>query len=164
MNQKAVMVFLKRSKKAKIMKKIIFALVAFLSLGVSVAKADNDKIINKNELPAQAQQFLNEHFSGAKLSYAKLERDFLERSYEVMLTSGSKIEFSSNGTWEEVDCRYGEVPSAVIPDPIKKYIETNYSGEKVLKIERDRNRYELKLSNRLELTFDKDFNIVDIDD
>jgi hypothetical protein len=146
------------------MKKILFALVAFLSFGVSAVKADNDKIINKNELPAQAQQFINEHFNGVKLSYAKLERDFLENSYEVMLANGVKLEFSSKGVWEDVDCRYGEVPSAIIPQPIKEYVKSNYSGEKILKIERERNRYELKLSNRLELVFDQDFRIIDIDD
>lgn len=146
------------------MKKILFALVAFLSFGVSVVKADNDKIISKNELPAQAQQFINEHFNGVKLSYAKLERDFLENSYEVMLANGAKLEFSSKGTWEDVDCRYGEVPAAIIPQPIKEYIKSNYPGERVLKIERERNRYELKLSNRLELTFDENFRIIDIDD
>lgn len=146
------------------MKKILFALVAFLSFGVSAVKADNDKIISKNELPAQAQQFINEHFNGVKLSYAKLERDFLENSYEVMLANGAKLEFSSKGTWEDVDCRYGEVPAAIIPQPIKEYIKSNYPGEKVLKIERERNRYELKLSNRLELTFDENFRIIDIDD
>ena len=146
------------------MKKILFALVAFLSFGVSVVKADNDKIINKNELPAQAQQFINEHFNGVKLSYAKLERDFLENSYEVMLANGAKLEFSSKGAWEDVDCRYGEVPAAIIPQPIKEYIKSNYPGEKVLKIERERNRYELKLSNRLELIFDENFRIIDIDD
>lgn len=146
------------------MKKILFALVAFLSFGVSAVKADNDKIISKNELPAQAQQFINEHFNGVKFSYAKLERDFLENSYEVMLANGAKLEFSSKGTWEDVDCRYGEVPAAIIPQPIKEYIKSNYPGEKVLKIERERNRYELKLSNRLELTFDENFRIIDIDD
>lgn len=146
------------------MKKILFALVVFLSFGVSAVKADNDKIISKNELPAQAQQFINEHFNGVKLSYAKLERDFLENSYEVMLANGAKLEFSSKGTWEDVDCRYGEVPAAIIPQPIKEYIKSNYPGERVLKIERERNRYELKLSNRLELTFDENFRIIDIDD
>ncbi|MDO5460165.1 MAG: PepSY-like domain-containing protein [Bacteroidales bacterium] len=146
------------------MKKILFVFAAFLLIGVSVAKADNDKVINKNQLPAQAQQFINEHFANVKLSYAKLERDFLERSYEVLLTDGTKLEFSSKGTWLEVDCKYGEVPAAVIPAPIKNYIKENYPGERVLKIERDRSNYELKLSNRLELTFDKDFRIIDIDD
>ena len=146
------------------MKKILFVFAAFLLIGVSAAKADNDQVINKNELPAQAQQFINEHFANIKLSYAKLERDFLERSYEVLLTDGTKLEFSSKGTWLEVDCKYGEVPAAVIPAPIKNYIKENYPGERVLKIERDRSNYELKLSNRLELTFDKDFRIIDIDD
>ncbi len=146
------------------MKKILFVFAAFLLIGVSAAKADNDKVINKNQLPAQAQQFINEHFANVKLSYAKLERDFLERSYEVLLTDGTKLEFSSKGTWLEVDCKYGEVPAAVIPAPIKNYIKENYPGERVLKIERDRSNYELKLSNRLELTFDKDFRIIDIDD
>ena len=146
------------------MKKILFALFAIVALGISVAKADNDKVINKSQLPAQAQQFINQNFAGVNLSYAKEERDFLSRSYEVMLVDGTKLEFSSNGNWEEVDCRYGEVPAAVIPESIKRYINENFQGEKVLKIERNRNNYEVKLSNRLELTFDKDFNIIDIDD
>ena len=40
----------------------------------------------------------------------------------------------------------------------------NYSGEKIVVIEKNRNDYEIKLSNRLELKFDKDFNLYDIDD
>ena len=88
------------------MKKIFNLLVVLLISSVSVVKADNDKIIGKNQLPAQAQQFLNENFANIKISYAKQERDFLERSYEVLLTDGTKLEFSSKGTWEEVDCKY----------------------------------------------------------
>ena len=45
-----------------------------------------------------------------------------------------------------------------------KYVKDNYPDVKVLLIERDRNDYELKLSNRLELTFDTKYNIIDIDD
>ena len=68
------------------------------------------------------------------------------------------------GNWEEVDCRYGEVPAAIIPVPLKNYLNANYPDEKVLKIERDRRGYDLKLSNKLELKFNNDFEIVDIDD
>lgn len=146
------------------MKKIFNLLVVLLISSVSVVKADNDKIIGKNQLPAQAQQFLNENFANIKISYAKQERDFLERSYEVLLTDGTKLEFSSKGTWEEVDCKYGEVPAAIVPERIKQYIKENYPSDKVLKIERKRNNVEVKLSNKLELTFDNDFNIIDIDD
>ena len=145
------------------MKKILFALFAIVALGISVAKADNDKVINKSQLPAQAQQFINQNFAGVNLSYAKEERDFLSRSYEVMLVDGTKLEFSSNGNWEEVDCRYGEVPADVVPAEIKKYVDEKFAGEKVVGIERHRNEIEVRLSNRFELTFNKDFKLVDID-
>ena len=146
------------------MKKIILALAAIFSIGVFSASADNDKIINKSQLPAQAQQFINEHFNGIDLSYAKEERDILKKSFEVRLANGAKIEFSDKGVWEEVDCQFSEVPAAIIPVAIKNYIDENFAGEKVISIERNRFNYEVKLSNRLELKFDKDFNIYDIDD
>ncbi len=141
---------------------ILLALV--FSFAVSDSYALNDKVISKNQLPAQAQSFLNENFAGSGISYAKLETDFFERSYEVMLSDGTKLEFTNKGNWKEVDCRYSEVPEAIIPAPVKKYISDNYEGSKVLKIERDSRGYDVKLSNRLELKFNKDFEIVDIDD
>lgn len=146
------------------MKKIILILAAIFSIGVFSASADNDKVINKNQLPAQAQQFINEHFNGIDLSYAKEERDILKKSYEVRLANGARVEFSDKGVWEEVDCQFSEVPAAIIPVAIKNYIDENFAGEKVISIERNRYHYEVKLSNRLELKFDKDFNIYDIDD
>lgn len=146
------------------MKKIMILLALVFSFAVSDSYALNDKVISKNQLPAQAQSFLNENFAGSGISYAKLETDFLERSYEVVLSDGAKLEFTSKGNWKEVDCRYGEVPEGIIPAPIKKYISDNYEGCKVLKIERDSRGYDVKLSNRLELKFNKDFKIVDIDD
>ncbi|MBR5813139.1 MAG: PepSY-like domain-containing protein [Bacteroidaceae bacterium] len=146
------------------MKKIIILLALVFSIGVANALDFNDKVISKNQLPAQAQSFLNEYFAGAKISYAKQEIDFLERSYEVVLADGVKLEFSNKGSWKEVDCSYGEVPSSIIPAPIRKYISENYSGSRVLKIERDGRGYEVKLSNKLELKFNNDFKIVNIDD
>ena len=146
------------------MKKILLTLVAIFSVGIFSAIADNDRVINKSQLPATAQLFLNEHFAGVDLTYAKEERDIFKHSYEVRLADGTKIEFTSKGEWDEVECRFGEVPAAIVPQAIKEYIDKNYAGAKVLYIEKDRNDYEVKLSNRLELKFDKDFNIYDIDD
>ena len=117
------------------MKKILFAIVAIFTLGVSNVSADNDKLVTKSELPVQTQQFIDSHFANVKLTYAKLERDFFERSYEVVLADGTKLEFTSKGEWKEVDCRYDEVPAAIIPQAIKEYVSSNYPGEKVLKIE-----------------------------
>lgn len=146
------------------MKKIFVLLVLAVSFSAANAFVINDKVINKNQLPAQAQSFLNENFADAKISYAKLETDLLEKTYEVVLADGTKLEFSAKGNWAEVDCRYGEVPSAIIPASIKDYLNANYPNERVHKIERDRRGYDLKLSNKLELKFNNNFEIVDIDD
>ena len=52
---------------------------------------------------------------------------------------------------------------AIIPAAIQKYVTTNYPDAKILKIERDKKDYEVKLSNRTELKFDLKFNLIDID-
>ena len=145
------------------MKKILFVLAAIFTFGVSNVSAENDRLVKKSELPAESQQFINEYFAGIELTYAKLERDFLERSYEVVLADGTKIEFVNKGAWKEVDCRYSEVPAAIVPQAVREYVAQKYPGEKILKIERDRGNYELKLSNRYELTFNSDYRIIDID-
>ena len=115
-------------------------------------------------MPTPAQQFIDKHFAGVGITYAKEESNIFFNTFEVKLADGTKIEFTNKGYWEEVDCRFGEVPAAIVPAAIMEYIKKNFAGEKVLMIEKDRNDYEVKLSNRLELKFDKDFNIYDIDD
>ena len=146
------------------MKKILLTLVAVFSIGIVSANAHNDRIINKSQLPISAQQFIDNHFAGIELTYAKEEFNIFFNSYEVRLADGTKIEFTNRGNWEEVNCRFGEVPSAIIPQPIKDFIDKNHPNVKVILIEKDRNDYEVKLSNRLELKFDKNFNLYDIDD
>lgn len=146
------------------MRKILLVAFVFLSFGVIAAKADNDRVITKEKLPLASQQFINENFGDLKISYVKEERDFLERSYEVVFTNGTKIEFMRNGDWKEVDCRYSNVPAEIIPERIVKYVSEHYSDARILQIERSRSDYEVRLSNKLELTFDKKFNIIDIDD
>lgn len=145
------------------MKKIIIVALAVFSLGILTANADNDRLTVKENLPKKAQLFIDSNFKNAKITYVKDERDFLERSYEVLFADGTKVEFNRNGEWKEVDCRRSAVPTAIVPAKILNYVNSNYPGVKILQIERDKVDYELKLSNSLELTFNKKFNIIDID-
>lgn len=140
------------------MKKLVFLLVCLFTLQ-TVARADDDKPIQVTQMPQLAQQFIKQHFSDSKVALAKMESDFLYKSYEVIFTNGNKVEFDKKGNWEEVDCKHSSVPVAIIPAAIQKY----YPDAKVLKIERDKKDYEVKLSNRTELKFDLKFNLIDID-
>lgn len=144
------------------MKKLVFLLVCLFTLQ-TIARADDDKPIQVTQMPQQAQQLIKQHFADSKVALAKMESDFLYKSYEVIFTNGNKVEFDKKGNWTEVDCKYGSVPVAVIPIAIQKYVTANYPDTNILKIERDKKDYEIKLSNRTELKFDLKFNLIDID-
>lgn len=146
------------------MKKILFIALAVFSLGVVTAKADNDRVITKDALPAKAQQFVNTYFASVKVSYIKEDRDFFDHNYEVVFADGSKVEFGRKGEWVDVDCRYNSVPQAIVPDAIKAYVKSNFPDAKIIEIERKRGNHEVKLSNKLELVFDKNLKIKGIDD
>lgn len=156
------MITVKPIKKTTIMKKLVFLLVCLFTLQ-TVARADDDKPIQVTQMPQPAQQFIKQHFADSKIALAKMESDFFYKSYEVIFTNGDKVEFDNKGNWEEVNCKYSSVPTAIIPAAIQKYVTTNYPDAKILKIERDKKDYEVKLSNRTELKFDLKFNLIDID-
>lgn len=145
------------------MKKVIIFTIALLAFGTTV-QAETNRPITINQLPENAQAFIQQHFPGEKISLAKMEREFMETTYEIIFTNGSKIDFFKNGEWKEVDCKYATVPPAVIPSQIANYISQNYPDASVVQIDWDKREYEVKLTNGLELTFNKNFYIIDIDD
>lgn len=145
------------------MKKILLLLVCLFSLQ-TVVRADDDRPIAVTQLPASAQQFIKKHFAGNQVAFAKMEKDWFSKSYDVTFTNGSKLEFDEKGEWTEVDCKYTSVPAAIVPKAIADYVAQNYKDVRILKIDRDTRDYEVKLSNRLELKFDLQFNLIDIDD
>ena len=145
------------------MKKILaILLVAFATVQMTFARDVITQDIK--QLPLPARNFINQHFSNPKISYIKIDSEFLSKKYEVVLTDRTKLEFDSNGEWEEVDCRRDTLPSTIVPAHIKAYVEANYEGVMFNKIERDRGEIEVELSNRLSLTFNAKGQLIDIDD
>ena len=143
------------------MRQFIIILLASISLP---AFAGKDIAITVDQLPTNAKKFIYRHFAKKNISLAKMEKETFSKSYEVIFTNGSKVEFDSNGQWTEIDCEFSKVPDSIIPEKIRKYITTNYGETKVIEIDRDRKKYEVRLSNGLELVFDLKFNLIGIDD
>ena len=141
-----------------------FALsIALLGLIQTTAFADDDKPIQFSQLPATAQQFIKEYFGDKKIALAKMESDFFGKNYDVIFANGDKVEFDRSGEWTEVKCKYTQVPDKLVAEQVKKFVTENYPESKVVKFERDRNDYEVKLSNGWELTFDKQYQLIDMD-
>lgn len=83
--------------------------------------------------------------------------------YKVVFVNGAKVEFAKNGEWKDVECKYGEVPAAIVPQQIRDYVTKNYPKNKIVAIDRDRRDYEVELDNGLDLKFDLMFRLIDID-
>lgn len=147
----------------RIIQTALVALVCLVTFQVS-AVADNDKPVSMTQLPTTAQQLIKKYFSKKKVALAKQETGLFEKSYDVVFNNGEKVEFDRRGNWTEIDCKMSAVPVALVPAKIAQYVKSTYPGTKILKIEKDDNRYEIKLSNRLEITFNSSFQVVDIDD
>lgn len=141
---------------------LIMAISAILVL--SVGCNARDKIITVDQLPAMAQTFLKKHFANNKLLYAKKDFEISGSTYEVRLEDGTEIEFDKKGNWDKVDCQMKAVPAELIPAAIAQYVTKNYTNAHIVKIDKERYGYEIELSNELELKFDKQFRLFDIDD
>ena len=128
-----------------------------------VANAGNDKPISVNTLPAKAQALLTKHFSNQKVVLATIESNVIGKNYDVVLKNGTKLEFDKKGNLTEIDCKQGTVPTQLIPQAIKNYLKANYARQSVKKIEMNKNEYEVELTNGLDLTFNKHFQLIDID-
>lgn len=145
------------------MKKLAFLFVCLFTLSLNVS-ASNDKPIQVTEMPKAAQQFIKNHFANLSVAMAKMETEFMSKSYDVIFTNGDKVEFDKKGNWTNVDCEHTQVPQAVIPMAIQKYLAKNYPDAYVLKIElTDRKGYDVDLNNGFDIEFDKRFNVIEID-
>ncbi len=143
------------------MKRIItFFAIAIASL--SIAKAD-DRPVTFTQLPAAAQTFINTNFPSEKISYATVDDDFIRPDYSVMLANGTKIQFNNNGSLEKIESRAG-IPVELVPVQLRDYAKLHYPDAVITGYEIGRKSYEIKLSNRLELKFNRNFILVEIDD
>jgi len=141
----------------KLFRLLSVAAVCLLFTAVSCA---HDRIIPVTQLPAQAQTFIKTHFADKTVAYAKQDG----AKYEVKFNDGAEVEFDRRGNWDNVDCKFTAVPEAIVPEQIKNYVAANHPGALITKIDKERYGYEIELSNSLELKFDRNFNIFDIDD
>ena len=144
------------------MKTMKIYLIALVSVLVLPACAERDRIITLNDLPTNAQEFLKK-FSHKEIAVIKMEREGLSKEYDVVFSDGSSVEFNAGGYWKEVNYRHSAVPTDIIPTQINDFVKKNYTGADIVQIERSRHNYEIELSNKMDIKFDKKFRVTDID-
>lgn len=160
-----------RSLKAKIARAVLAAVVL---LALSQAAADDPKHWRHKEmalpfeqLPQAIQEYVNTNFAGKEVRMVWLYTDFYNRDYKVFFADGDHIKFDEAGQWEEIRCEgAGEVPSSCIPEQITNFTKQFFPNAKIVEIKYkdDGRRIKVKLKPKIELEFDAQYNIVDIDD
>ena len=83
--------------------------------------------------------------------------------YFLILVSGVRIQFEHSGALEKISSMNG-IPAELIPVQIRDYVKIHYPDAAFREYEIGRKSYEVKLSNRLELKFNRNFILVEIDD
>jgi hypothetical protein len=147
------------------MKTIFKTLAVVLLMTTSLAANAQDKLIDLGQLPKQAQNFIKTYSSKLSVAYVKLEDEFFsKKSYEVKMNDGSEFEFDKNGEWKEIDMKRKSIPLSLIPQAIKEYIEKSFPKNNIVKLSRSSSKYEIELSNGLDLVFNSKGKFLRIDD
>ena len=140
------------------MKKLIFAFIAIVCFGFSSAMAQNT-----NANPA-ITQFVTQYFPNATVQMVMPDDDDID----VVLNDYTKIEFRRNNEWKKVDCEHSTtftaVPATLVPEQITAYVTANFPNAIIKKLEKNFRSWEIELNNGLELKFNSNFKIMEIDD
>ena len=141
--------------------KKFFMLMAAMMLTFNVAMmADDNRVITYDQLPQTAKTLLSQHFAKKVPLVVTMDWD----EYEILYQSGENVEFNKRGEWKSIDCRVSAVPTVLIPEQIKSHIKATFPGTTIIKLERDRRGYGVKLNNGLEVEYNTRFQVVEIDD
>lgn len=146
------------------MRKYLFLLLGVV-LFAGVSYAGNDVYTTDvNALPENSRQFLVSHFNDVKVAHISIEKNWLgTKEYDVILTDGTEVEFSKSGEWKEISRRNIAVPNSLLMPSMVEYIKTHFADTYVVSVEKDTREYEVKLNNGIELEFDLNGRLRDID-
>lgn len=138
------------------MKKLLIICIAVVSVAAMAfcVKTDSNPKI---------ETFVSTYFPQVSISMAVPDG----REYDVMLSDNTKLEFNRKVEWKEIDCEhstiYTSVPSALIPQQITGYVNQNYPDNTIMKISKDGRNWDIELNNDIEIEFNKNFEVIEID-
>ena len=141
----------------------------FITLGILalflLMTACSDRPVALTQLPVTIQTFVQQAFPGKNITYAEKDLELTGYKYDVVLADGTRIEFDTDDVWDKIECPLtNPVPTVLIPAPVVTYLQTNYPDAMIVKIDKERNGYDVELANGLELKFNKQGALIGMDD
>lgn len=139
-------------------KTLTFLLLGFLACFVWSCSSDDDTPVAPAELPATAQNFIKQYWPAATIVKAEQEPEKDGAFYDVWLSDGTEIEFTSAGEWISVDAPVAKaVPDGIVPQQILTYVADNCGALGVNEISKEVYGWKAELVTGLELHFSPTF-------
>lgn len=146
--------------------KRLFTLLAIALVATTTLLAAS-RTISASDLPRKAQLFIERYYGSPNIHHIKVDSRFLGgvSEYEVTINNGTEIDFDRDGEVKEIYCAgISTVPNEVLPFEIRDFLNKNYPGQQVVKLEVKKKKYEVKLRSGIELLFSRDGRFLGIDD
>ena len=143
------------------MKHLSFLFVAAFTL---LLVGCSDRPVTPAELPVEIQSFVKQHFPTQTVTFAKKDWEWTGYQYDVILADGTEISFDTDKKWDKVDSKLNPVPAALVPAPIANYVATSFPAVAITKIDKEFFGYDVELANDLELKFDSNGALTEMDD
>ena len=140
-----------------------FLLLIAATLTFSAASAQDSKV-TFNDLPADAINFVRQHFLVDHIASVWKDTDYNDEEYTVIFRDGLEIEFNGNGDWKELKARHGKVPDHVVPEKILAHVSATFPFESIKEVSRNltKKRYKAELTDDQELKLDENFNFIGV--
>ena len=136
----------------------IFALALLMT-------ACSDKPVVPEQLPNPVKTFIQQTYPGQTITFAQKDLELTGWKYEVFMADGTHIEFDTDDMWDKVESPMAKpIPMQLVPAPIATHLQANFPGAFVTKIDKERNGYEVGLSTGMELKYNKQGALHEMDD
>lgn len=143
------------------MKKLF--IIAFCTLSLS-ACADNSKVISFDLLPEAAKTLMQSYVDVQQVIVVTQDGRSAWADYDVLLSNQSQWSFDGKGNLESVRMMTG-VPENLVPAAIRATVTKMYPEAIIVKysVDKDDREQDVELNNRIELTFDLNGALKEVD-
>ena len=125
----------------------------------------SDKPVIPEQLPVPVKTFIQQTYPGEAITFAQKDLELTGWKYEIFLVDGTHIEFDTDNMWDKIESPVTRpVPQQLIPAPVAAHLQANFPGAVVTKIDKERNGYEIELANGMELKYNKQGVLREMDD
>lgn len=143
-------------------KQLLNATMILIVSLITLSSCDKEEQIPTEKVPSEIFEYVEKHFPENDIIFAKVEKDNLQKSYEVSLAGGYTLEFNKNKEITEIK-GVNKLPDSVIHPNILEYVADNFPDSYIIKWEIDGKNQQVELVNDIELEFTMDGEFIRID-